>query len=287
MASAEERLPADPWQPGADDLEQVRRGWPDHEARQAKVISWEQIGKEIDQRIADRQARREHSRPSRVDPVLQLAASLEPEERLRLIAQLWASLPADHWAAPSEDELQELERRLNDADPDGLAIVPWSITRRMAANRPLPIVVPSRIYSAPRRFDLATIFAVMSAYSLLFALMSSYHFPPLASSLVGGYVTIVGIGQALLFGGRKPRQASIVTGAATLFLGALPFYEPRLYASPLILLGMAMCLTVGAVLGYLAGTLVGGVFLVADGLRKIFARLTNRRPAEAPEAEAI
>ena len=41
---------------------------------------------------------------------LEAAGALEPNDRLRLIARLWASLPADHWAAPTPYELHEFER---------------------------------------------------------------------------------------------------------------------------------------------------------------------------------
>jgi putative addiction module component (TIGR02574 family) len=219
----------------------------------------------------------------------QLARSLQPDDRLRLIAQLWASLPADHWAAPTETELKELQRRLDDGDAEALAIVPWKIMRQIAASRPDPAVVLPKIYSAPRRFDLATIFVVMSAYSILFAAMSGLQFPPQASLMVGGFITIVGIGQAILFGGRKPRLASIVIGVAAFVVAILvsSIYEPRMYARPLILIVMSAWLIVGAAAGYVAGVLVGGVFLVADLLRKAYDRSKKHDQADESEAEAV
>jgi putative addiction module component (TIGR02574 family) len=218
----------------------------------------------------------------------QLAKSLQPDDRLRLIAQLWASLPADHWAAPTETELKELERRLADGDAEALAIVPWKIMRQIAASRPDPAIVLPKIYSAPRRFDLATIFVVMSAYSILFAAMSGLQFPPQASLMVGGFITIVGIGQAVLFGGRKPRLASVVTGLAAFLVGLLvSLFEPRMYARPLILIVMSAWLIVGAAAGYVAGVLVGGVFLVADLLRKAYDRSKKHDQADESEAEAV
>ena len=70
-----------------------------------------------------------------------------------------------------------------------------------------------RLYSVPRRYDLATLFTVTLAYSLLFGLMQRLGMPPIAAFVVAGFITVVGIGQALLFRGNAPRLASVVIGA--------------------------------------------------------------------------
>ncbi len=143
----------------------------------------------------------------------------------------------------------------------------------------------AKIYSAPRRFDLATIFVVTFAYSLLFAVMSGLNFPPLASLIVGGFITVVGAGQALLFGGRYPRAASVVTGAAANVLITIvtSISAPRGFAGEFLGLAIPAGALFGAGLGYLAGTLVGGVFLVADAVRQIFARRAQASASDAPE----
>jgi hypothetical protein len=57
--------------------------------------------------------------------------------------------------------------------------------------------------------------------------------------------------------------------------------------SPLwIVLGLSGWLAIGGMLGYLAGTLVGGVFLIAEAVRRIFTHLTKRSAEMTPEAEA-
>ncbi len=101
-----------------------------------------------------------------VDELHRMALPLEPHERLRLVARLWKTLPADHRAAL-------LTLQLEDARD------PHDATEHFAVGRPIEPFWPkvrerlfdrshaSGLYSAPRRFDLATIFVVMAAYSLL------------------------------------------------------------------------------------------------------------------------
>ena len=103
---------------------------------------------------------------SDIQQIFRDAQSLEPADRLRLIARLWASMPPDHWAAPTAKERAEIERRLDGPAFDALGDASWRIAERVRANRG-PTTRPT-VYSAPRRFDLATIFVVTSAYAMLF-----------------------------------------------------------------------------------------------------------------------
>jgi putative addiction module component (TIGR02574 family) len=72
---------------------------------------------------------------SELDEALQAAKSLEPNDRLRLIMNLWASLPADHWAAPTPYELHEFERRLRAHDEGRLLDAPWDFVQNIVKNR--------------------------------------------------------------------------------------------------------------------------------------------------------
>jgi putative addiction module component (TIGR02574 family) len=210
---------------------------------------------------------------SELDDAFQEAESLGPDDRLRLIARLWESLPEEHWAAPSAMKLAELRRRLNDLDGERFVDVPWKIVRQMAGNQ--PAARRARLYSAPRRFDLATIFVVTLAYSLLFAFMSAMQFPPGASLVVGGFITLVGAGQALLFGGNRPRTASIMTGAGLALVASVAFWvfvAPDFMRQQYFALMTLSYVFHGAILGYVAGVMVGGVFLVADAVRRKFGR---------------
>jgi putative addiction module component (TIGR02574 family) len=209
---------------------------------------------------------------SQVDDAFHFVEPLSPDDRLRLIARIWASLPPDHWAAPTAEELADVERRLAEHDSGQTADVPWEIVNRMLVNHAAP--KGGRIYSAPRRFDLATIFAVTTAYSLLFAALSAIHVPTTAIAIAAGFITLVGIGQALLFGGQKPRLASALVGVLCYSIAATGYWlmGPPMMPEPLLLGALVYALFVGAVSGYVAGVLVGSVFLVADKLRCRFGR---------------
>ena len=81
-----------------------------------------------------------------------------------------------------------------------------------AGSRDAPPRAAPRLYSVPRRYDLATLFTVTLAYALLFGAMQRSGMPPNVAFDVAGFITLVGIGQALLFKGNAPRLASVVTG---------------------------------------------------------------------------
>jgi hypothetical protein len=207
-----------------------------------------------------------------IDEVDRIAQTLDPDDRLRLIARLWGSLPPGHWAAPNSNEWVDVWRRLSVKDAKEIDNVPWEILRRVIENRER---APTKLYSVPRRFDMATIFVVTFAFSLLFAAMSGLRFPPAASLVIGGFIALVGVGQALLFGGKRPRTASLVVGASIYFLGMLTFWlseGQRMYPTPAILVMGSYSVIGGAILGYLSGVLIGGVFLVADVVRRKFQR---------------
>lgn len=192
----------------------------------------------IDKEIDDTNATDSLARPldpvSSVDEVLRQAESLSPAERMLVIARLSASMSFDGEVLPRLHHSQQ-----------------------------------SKIYSVPRRFDLATIFVVTAAYSLLLGTISGFGGHPLISLGVGGFITMVGLGQALLFGGQKPRLASVLVGTVCYFL---PIIIMTFVAGPSMPRGILPWMLLQGVVfapvfGYFAGVLVGGVFLVADLLR--------------------
>ncbi len=132
------------------------------------------------------------------------------------------------------------------------------------------------IYSAPRRFDLGTIMTVTLAYALMFGFMRFLQTKPLLIVSVGMFITLVGVAQALIFGGNKPRMASMLTGGVLM---------PVVYLVILTVLDfhvdMAICEVIafsiaGVVCGCLAGALVGGVFMVTDYVRRGMTRFQQR-----------
>jgi hypothetical protein len=169
-----------------------------------------------------------------IEEMLRSARPLDPADRLRLIARLWASLPSECWAAPSAQQRLEVWRRLGATETDDLGNVPWRIIERLV-DRPIA-TTPAKIYSAPRRFDLATIFVVATAYCLFFAALSPLPLPGVASLVVAGFITLVGVGQAVLYRGLQPRKASIVVGIAICWIwvaisSPFVFQTPRVVGS--------------------------------------------------------
>ncbi|MEZ6069288.1 MAG: hypothetical protein R3C10_03240 [Pirellulales bacterium] len=133
-----------------------------------------------------------------------------------------------------------------------------------------------KLYSAPRRFDLATIFTVTLAYAILFALMSLLAAPPVVSISIAGFVAMV----AGRTGGAIRRRASArgitrlrqyfhhpIGMALTFWLGKSAVFK---YTIPFML-------TFGGMMGYLTGVLVGGVFLVSDIVRTRIKRWRGNR----------
>ena len=136
------------------------------------------------------------------------------------------------------------------------------------------------VFSAPRRFDLATLFVVSIAYSVLFATVRAVNWGIMANALLGGLVTITGLAQAVLFHGEKPRFASVLAGAAygpiAITIYSYSFRRPP--DTDELVVNAIMSIPLGAMFGYLAGAMVGGVFLTAHHIRKRFA---DRRTAAA------
>jgi hypothetical protein len=224
---------------------------------------------------------------SELDGALQVAKSLEPNDRLRLIMKLWASLPADHWAAPTPYELHEFDLRLRAHDEGRLLDAPWDFVQAIVKNlsRPRPAAA-SKLYFAPRRFDLFTIMLVTAAYAILLSGMSALRLPPFFMCYVAIFVTVVAAGQALLAGLSMPRAVSVYTGMVAYFVSTLSytFIEPRFDLSEAIPTAIVFSLLFGGILGYLAGVLVGGVFLVADLLRQRYGQKDddNEPPTALP-----
>ena len=69
-------------------------------------------------------------------PVLNID-DLNPEERLRMIEELWDSLSEQPGGVPLTDEQrQELDRRLDDLECSGPKGIPWEEVLEQIRNRP-------------------------------------------------------------------------------------------------------------------------------------------------------
>jgi hypothetical protein len=224
-----------------------------------------------------------------VDEVVRLAESLGPDDRVSLIARLWKSLPQESWPRRTDDELVESHRQLAKGGIVRNESVPWPLVEQILADS----VRSSRpkVYSAPRRFDLTTILVVTAGYAVLFGalkmIFSSLGETSGVAITIGGFVTAVGIGQAMLFGGRRPRTASIMVGAALcsiIMVGFSLWSTPRGMSGPMLPFIVVYGAIAGIIYGYLAGVLVGGVFLVADLFRRRFKRFSVDTANDAPAA---
>jgi hypothetical protein len=211
--------------------------------------------------------------PKSVADLIAIAEILSPNDRLRLIAAVWGSLPPSHPSAPSAKQLSELQGCLANCDEDCTKEFPWAtVAQLMSGEQPENI---TRIYSVPRRFDLSTIFVVTLAYSLLFGLMSIATFPPVASLSIGGFITLIAISQAVLFEGKRPRTASLIVGSLMFGAAVLALWfanGQRIYPAAVFAIVGGYTIAAGAMLGYLSGTIVGGIFLIADKCRNRFGR---------------
>ena len=63
-------------------------------------------------------------------------ATLSPEERLKLLEQLWDSLSSTPDAVPlTKPQQQELDRRLDELDREGPSGIPWEEVQRRISSR--------------------------------------------------------------------------------------------------------------------------------------------------------
>lgn len=130
--------------------------------------------------------------------------------------------------------------------------------------------VRRKVYSAPRRFDLATIFVVIIFYSCLLGLFVGFGVPDEITLSILGFLTVIAVAQPVMFGGRKPRLASVVVGGLAwpvLFI-LTTFMSGRMVPTSAVLFGGLCSIPIGLMFGYLGGATVGGVFLIADLVRR-------------------
>jgi len=144
-----------------------------------------------------------------------------------------------------------------------------------------PSIRPGRKQTGvPRRFGMGVLLVITTMYAVLFAALQ--RFPPEAQGYphevflaVVAFFTGVGVAQTVLYHGRNPRRASIISGIVLGGLIALvtALIEVHLHAgwfhrywwyylTVWILLPTAGGTLLGGPLGYLAGGLIAGVFLL-------------------------
>ena len=160
--------------------------------------------------------------------------------------------------------------------PLGLAVLPsfgillvfWRTAGRSKAASHFATAI-----GVPRRFGLGTLMIVVLALASLFGAANRLNAPPLLSFCASGFFCVIGGLQMVMR--RVPRTASVGTGAVLLPLTAAVTWvaasanpSPTLTAlistpADVAFLG-AHLVALGAVWGYLGGTLVAGLFLVVE-----------------------
>ncbi len=167
-----------------------------------------------------------------------------------------------------------------------------------------PFRPPRKQTGVPRRFGMGVMLLITTMYAVLFAAIRTLVVltAPAESAtaiiavlfvVIVGFVTIIGLSQAILYKGRNPRRASIVTGMALGGLVALVWVVATLiglWAHPWFLIGVlmssflrptVMCVVGGGLAGYLAGGLIAGVFLLFNKLQPPLED-AEEKPPDAP-----
>jgi len=147
--------------------------------------------------------------------------------------------------------------------PDGTA-PPVMMPPFMRRARP---VVASGV-GVPRRFGLQKVMLMITGYAVMFAGMTALGAHPITFVVIAVFFTGVATAQALLFGGRDPRKASIVAGLVlcpTIILGGMVIAQAW-FGEDIPFFGMCMFVFLGLIfggpLGYMAGVFGAAVFLV-------------------------
>lgn len=132
-------------------------------------------------------------------------------------------------------------------------------------------------FGVPSRFGIGTLLVVTASYGALLALLRALDWDRQVIGWIVVFISVVGASQMLLFGSRRPRQASLITGAIGLpvIVVLTSILHTNRHGQPNAI-GCGLCSAVifGAPAGYLAGGVVAGVFLIMDavqrGLTKVF-----------------
>ena len=124
----------------------------------------------------------------------------------------------------------------------------------------LQAVTPTETYHVPRRFDLTATFALTAAFALVLAIarMTGYG----GEDLLIVTALLFCASAAQLIAPRVPRLASTLAGAIL-----LPLWHSAI-GGRVIDAGSIGYVLLGGLLGYAAGTIVAGVFLLLDGARQ-------------------
>lgn len=123
-----------------------------------------------------------------------------------------------------------------------------------------------------RRFGIGKLMAITTLFAVLFGLMKWADFHPIVFAAVAVFVAGIGVAQALLFGGKDPRRASVLSGAflfPLIWIGSPVIMDwiqgghyPWEVLNPYVLVvSVIIGVFIGSGFGYMAGFLVACLFL--------------------------
>ena len=104
-------------------------------------------------------------------------------------------------------------------------------------------------------------------YSLLFAGLKTLQAPPVVFVVMLIFPMLIGLGQAMLFRGEHPREASLLVGScccliAVTIAAMVQFCSGESHNDPGLLILAILAPGLGAAVGYIFGCTIGGLFLV-------------------------
>lgn len=143
--------------------------------------------------------------------------------------------------------------------------------------KPLSNNATSPIYKVPRRFDLATMFVVTFAFAAFLGVLGAFGVPTIVQITLVGLLSVVGMVQ-MIVPTRYVRWAAVMCGWVV-YLAAFiaQISQQRHPVSSEEIAGLLCGMLIGgSLMGYIAGVVDAGVFLVADYVRKGAIRALGR-----------
>lgn len=135
-----------------------------------------------------------------------------------------------------------------------------------------PLFSGARPVGVPRRFGVGSLLVVTAAFAILLGAMKSLQVDPIVMGLVAAFIAVVGAGQAVLFGGKVRRTASMIAGMLFPLVVGFPVFvyavvaRGRLsgYEFGIAFVSILPWCVLGVPAGYVAGVLAAGVFLAIE-----------------------
>jgi hypothetical protein len=148
----------------------------------------------------------------------------------------------------------------------------------------------------PKRFSMSIMMAWVTLFAVVFSGMKLLNAPPAGFGIVAIVMFCVGVGQMWLFGGNKPRVASVVSGAASLSISLFGYiiFSGEMFPSDVSILSRIVyafgvsffMLPIGAFFGYLAGGVTAGIVLGIEYFENRNKPKPNAEAEKVPMSEA-